>query len=82
MKNKLLTMSVLTLLLAGQSAIASSNDEEIIPVFENSAIVQATPQYSEKVQPKKVIYSTVKEQNNPYYNAKKDPYSLHFSSDK
>lgn len=81
MKNKLLTISVLTLLLAGQSAIASSNDEEIIPVFENGIIVQASPQHSEKAQMKKIIYS-VQEQNNPSYEAKNDPFSLHFSSDK
>ncbi len=74
MKNLTLAISVTTLLLAGQSAMAGSQDEVTIPEASNS-IVQSNDNV---VFLRTALWSNTLESN----NATKNPLSLEYSSDK
>ncbi len=82
MKNQLLTISVLTLLLAGQSAIAgeSHDNDRAIDAFISSQ--HDARQDNGNVTMQKVSYSTSEAQGAASYESNKDPFSLDYSSDK
>ncbi len=75
MKNVLLTISVATLLLAGQSAIAGSQDEVFIPVFNGgvSASVEQAITYQK-------ISLENENSDNVEYDSTKDIFSIDYMS--
>ncbi len=82
MKNLLLTISVSTLLLAGQAALASDahDKDSLIPVF-NSVSEQAPIQNTAAMMARKVSFTDNKS-SDLFYDAKSDITSLEYESDK
>ncbi len=92
MKNKLLTISTLAvLLLAGQSAIADTSDNDFTP-FDPQAINQvkdnrlyvapAATSNDADLMKASTLNSRVQVDNGFYYIESEDPFSLNHSSDK
>lgn len=75
MKNILLTISISALLLAGQSATAGSQDEEVIPVLSTSIEAETNHTFQ--------LLSFLNDQKSEALKKDmKDPYSLDYSNDK